>query len=456
MADQMVTVLDPNGNPGDVPAANVPAALAAGGKLGIHVYAPDGTPGYVPHDKLGDALKAGATYAPASQTQDSPSLLAPGQESGAVSRVGEFLRGAIAAPVTSLLHPINSIASMGSQAMTGSTPYGTPFIAPTGNKTRDEANQNMIQNNQNQVLNQTNDAIMNHPAYTAGGAISMALLGKGLGSLAEGTPTNITPEYGAARSIAKAVLPKDAEFNSYVDALQKEKGNVEQYAAQNGLTTRTPLDMSVAAGKSADALGDFYRSNILGPNADQQVPVPPRFDQVGSQAPSGSRYASLGDIDKRIGELNDIIRPARLNATQGATATDLNNLRDVVAEHDALVNILHNKLGAATNLDPSVIAGVRQSLGARNQLADQTLAGANRTTLQEGRIDRGVSTVKTPSVGGLVLDAINKLRGGPEAIANRVYRNAYPKLDVPANIGNPASLDELKGSNIADYLSGRR
>lgn len=79
-----VTMIAPDGSIGDVPSTNVNAAMAAGGKLGIHVYAPDGTPGYVPHDRLGDALKAGATYSPAaaSAQNDAPhgllqSLVAP-------------------------------------------------------------------------------------------------------------------------------------------------------------------------------------------------------------------------------------------------------------------------------------------------------------------------------------------------------------------------------------------
>ena len=230
--------------------------------------------------------------------------------------------------------------------------------------------------------------------------------------------TNYSPEYGAARRVARAVLPKEGDFNAYVDALQREQGNVEQYAAQNGLSTGTPLNMSIAARESANDLGSFYRTKLLGPNADKQVPVPSNYDSVGASpsgnppASSGSRYATLGDIDQRINDLNDIIRPARSNATQGATATDLANLQAIVKEHDALVNILHNQLGSATGLDPNVIAGIRQSLGARNQLADQTLAGANRTTLTAGKMARGASPIKGTTVTQAALDLVNRMRGG--------------------------------------------
>lgn len=69
MAQQnTITILAPDGTPGDVPAENVPAALAAGGKIGVQVYAPDGTPGYVPHDRVGEAIAKGASYSPDGQT----------------------------------------------------------------------------------------------------------------------------------------------------------------------------------------------------------------------------------------------------------------------------------------------------------------------------------------------------------------------------------------------------
>lgn len=57
-------MIDPSGNVGDIPYANMQAALKAGAKLGVNVIAPDGTPGTVPADRYQDAAKAGAKIVP--------------------------------------------------------------------------------------------------------------------------------------------------------------------------------------------------------------------------------------------------------------------------------------------------------------------------------------------------------------------------------------------------------
>lgn len=59
-----LTVFAPDGTQGNIPAENVQAAVAAGGKVGVHIFDPDGNEGFVPHDQLPAAIKAGATFVP--------------------------------------------------------------------------------------------------------------------------------------------------------------------------------------------------------------------------------------------------------------------------------------------------------------------------------------------------------------------------------------------------------
>lgn len=270
------------------------------------------------------------------------------------------------------------------------------------------------------------------------------------------TPTNLTPAEIAARNVAKSILPKEGDFNSLTDVLQREKGNVEQYAGKNGLTTRTPLDTGVAARSSANDLNSFYNEKLLAPHATEQVPVPMNFEDVGSRSINGSRYANLGQINARVGQLNDLLRAGQNNATVGQTMTDLAKMADLQAEKTALTDILHNKLGELNGLDPNAVAGIRQSVGARYELADQLQSGANRTTLKAGQADRTGSTISKPTVTSTAIDAYNRIvRGGPEKIANRAFQKTYPQLDVPAGVGNPASLEELKASGISQYLKRR-
>ena len=68
----MVTMFAPDGTQGQIPQANVKAAIAAGAQPAAAVYAPDGTPGFVPANKLGDALHAGASTSKPAPLTDNP------------------------------------------------------------------------------------------------------------------------------------------------------------------------------------------------------------------------------------------------------------------------------------------------------------------------------------------------------------------------------------------------
>lgn len=60
----MVTVFDPQGNPGEIPEGQLAAAVKAGGMPAVHFKSPDGTDGYVPANRMQDALQAGGKLQP--------------------------------------------------------------------------------------------------------------------------------------------------------------------------------------------------------------------------------------------------------------------------------------------------------------------------------------------------------------------------------------------------------
>jgi hypothetical protein len=59
-----VPIFAPDGTLGDIPQANLMAAVKAGAKPGVHITAPDGSPGVIPADRTQDAVKAGAKLVP--------------------------------------------------------------------------------------------------------------------------------------------------------------------------------------------------------------------------------------------------------------------------------------------------------------------------------------------------------------------------------------------------------
>lgn len=88
-----LTVFAPDGTQGNIPAENVQAAVAAGGKVGVHIFDPDGNEGFVPHDQLPAAIKAGATFVPKQAPNANPGEPQGGVIDSAI-RFGSGLLGA--------------------------------------------------------------------------------------------------------------------------------------------------------------------------------------------------------------------------------------------------------------------------------------------------------------------------------------------------------------------------
>lgn len=481
-----IPFIRPDGTPTLVDQAHSQDAVNSGYKPAMRLARPDGSQTTVAFDDLHHALAAGYK-----QTGDTGDSSAPQQQSGIVPSIGRFLGGAgeMAAGIgKSIYHaatdqassnPLANALAMGSGAVAkrllidpqiqqgqqavqsykaGDTSsaigHGLAAITPVVGPFAASATEAIAP-----------DVASGNYAGASGKAATLALLGelsrRGINGITP-EPTNLTPQQIAARGVAKAVLPKEGDFNSLTDVLQREKGNVDQFAADKGLTTNTPLNTGVAARQSANDLSSFYKDQLLAPKAGERVNIPTRIDSIGnvgtsikSGAPYGAiqRSASLGEIDARIGQLNDLLRGGQNNATMGQTMTDLAKMADLQAEKTALTGILHDSLGSLHGIPPEAVAGIRQSIGARYELADQLQSAANRTTLKAGTADRTGSTISKPTVASTILDTANRVfRGGPENIANRAFQKTYPKLNVPAGVGNPVSLEELKSSGLAQYL----
>lgn len=79
----MVPMIAPDGSAGQVPAARVKDALAAGGKIGVEMLDQDGNRGTIPLERYGDGLKAGGKLA--------PEMPNPGKQGGFWGAVGSDL-----------------------------------------------------------------------------------------------------------------------------------------------------------------------------------------------------------------------------------------------------------------------------------------------------------------------------------------------------------------------------
>ena len=178
-----------------------------------------------------------------SQPESVPSGI-PNWMQQAGHQVAEAGRGAaagIGGILSSFAHPIQSAAAMGEQAMVGSTPYGTPLIAPTGNQARDIENQRQYTATQQRVAGQEAQQMRNRPVYTIASILGPMALGAGAERVGESVP-------GAARGIARSLTGTGESATGKFIADVAEKNKAEQLRAA-GVKGKTQEELNANAAR---------------------------------------------------------------------------------------------------------------------------------------------------------------------------------------------------------------
>jgi len=340
-------------------------------------------------------------------------------DTGWRGEIQKFGQGAAQGITQPLLHPLKTLGSMAE-----ATPAGSLFDLATG---RPDASQQMGKS--------MAEGLIHHPSQTAGqlaggfaGAhVVPAITGAASAASETMRPTSSTnivpPEEQAARKLTAAINPDAKRASNYIGAAQKEVPNVLDYAKRQNNPLKTQLEFSKAAQGSAQEARNHYEQNILGPNAHRQVPVPSNYGgnayTPGGENPQTS--ASLGDIDKRVVQLNkELSGPsAKLNA--GDQREALASKAGLQAEHGQLTDLLHRSLSNLTGVAPEDIANLRQRVGRSYELSNDTNAAVTKRGLREGQSS---SSVPHLSLGNVAVKALEHLRGGPQAIADRSFQRA--------------------------------
>lgn len=328
-----VPMLAPDGTSGDVPQANVQAAIAKGFKQAVAMTSPDGKLGYVPLNRVADAQKAGFdidtshvapqlaahSNGPAMQS----SLLAPSTYSKAIS---DTVSG-LAKP---LAHPIDQIASYG--GFKNPAEQGGPI-----------------------------QSIVNNPDKGAGVADALAQVGTGLalGKAFEAAPEiataarnsapvkyvagKISPEVVAgqnytpshAEAFEGAIAPATAMGKNFIpqNVSAEALSPIRDTAAR--MTQGTPVEQGVV--KAATASGTKPLDRI---GAYQNIVQRSLSDLEAQHAPALAQYADMPvDTSSIVNRLQSLksptMKPADISAideliaqTKGATNLgDLNRFR---------------------------------------------------------------------------------------------------------------------------------
>lgn len=238
----------------------------------------------------------------------------------------------------------------------------------------------------------------------------------------------------AARGLTKAINPSVNEWPNYLKATSQEAGNIKAFADKNNLPLKTQLDWAKAARASADETRGYYNDKILGPHASEQVST--TGTGFKGEAAGEGQTATLGEIDGRIAKINKMLDSAYNKRNAGQTAESLANEPELIAERDALNDVLRKELAGRTGLTPEQIAGVRQRFGRMYTVADKTEGAVNQRQSSAGKAEEGRRDIPLTTAGA-VADVINKFRGGPEGIANKNFAKALsrakaiPSADLP-------------------------
>jgi len=186
-----------------------------------------------------------------------------------------------------------------------------------------------------------------------------------------------------------------------------------------------PEGMKAAEGVAQEGLA-HYRQNFLEPNAGERITL-----ENGVSKELGNT-ATLGDVEKRISDINDLVRGATRTAkSSGAEMTALER-QGLENEAGALRQKLYRGLSEKTGVAPEEIQAMREGYGGQFSLKNALESGHMQRLTRTGLSSQGAGTGIYPSKAGIIDKVMTTLRGGPEAIANRQFSSRIAKFDPEA------------------------
>lgn len=225
--------------------------------------------------------------------------------------------------------------------------------------------------------------------------------------------TALTPAEQSAVAVTKAVNPATAAWNDYLQAAHDQTGNVVDFAKRNNLPISSARDLAKAAKAAQQETVAHYQQNFLSPNADITVPI----EDTGYQGPqTGRGRATLADVDSRVNAINQELKSNFRKPTPGQVSSAMVSDAELIAEKQKLTPLLHQALADATGTVPEDIAALRVRGGQLGTIASETQGAANAFDSGVAKSEVGAPSIATTN-HGIVSQAVNLIRGGPEWIA---------------------------------------
>ena len=252
-----------------------------------------------------------------------------------------------------------------------------------------------------------------------------AILGaRELGSADLSAAPKSVPEMAA--DLTNKVNPLPKKMSGFQANLTKQLPNVIQRAQDTGVDVgklqSSPQTLANVLKDAAAAKRATYYA-MLKPIKDSAVDVSdiPNYDGGTVNHANFDQAATLGQLDARLTELNNTLKPKYdKGGADARAAVGQENTIDLAREAAGIRSTLYSEIGQRVGIDPSVVADTKASMGALDNLAQQVQLAANLKRFKAnvvrqklpGQLAKGALwATGTGAAGALSWDAIKYLSG---------------------------------------------
>jgi hypothetical protein len=426
-------MLAPDGTSGEVPQANVQAALAKGFKQAVAMTSPDGKQGYIPLGRAQDALAAGfnidtshvAGAGPGGPPQLAAHPQSPAMQSSllAPSTYGKAISDTVSGLAAPLAHPVNQVLSYNPVGAINNAAHSGPIQSIVDNPDKGAGVAN--------ALTQVGTGLALGKAFDVApkvvNALSDATTSARQFIRPTSSPSIVSPEEVQAQKIAQSILPPGGIKPELVKSIQQEAPAVVEYAQRTGNPLNTQAEgLKAAQGVAQEGL-EHYKTEVLAPVANRSVVLDPTSTELGDKA-------TIGDIDSRISYLNKLINTAKATSAGDAAAIRARSQWD--DEVSYLRGKLYSSLEHTTGIPQEDLQNLREGYGGEFSLANQLEAAQNARLTRVGEQAQGKTSIniRRPSILEAPGMAYNALKGGEQAIADRQFSAAIKDVQPQAPV----------------------
>jgi hypothetical protein len=337
--------------------------------------------------------------------------------SGVMGNAGKVLRnlgGGMLSLATPLVHPVQTAETMGklmNPQTSGDVAKGV--ISP-------------VMKRPEETPGQYAGRLGGQATQGVGAAVGSEGLGELAGAGAEGvgrmkaaikpqsSPSIVPPIEGQTERIAQSILPPGGIKPELLRSLQNELPEVKAYAAR----TKNPLNTQAEGLKASQGVAQeglqHFNDKLLTPFANERATIPGQSKQLGESA-------TLGQIAKRISDINDLERSARSTAANPGAAMSATEKLGLEEEGKSLRKTLYDELSKRTGVPADQIQKLREGYGSEFSLANALESAKNARLTRTGQISQGGGGSFPMRIGDLIGHTVTKLRGGEQAIADRQF-----------------------------------